>query len=103
MREQFIRTEALIGSAGMERLSRLRVAVFGIGGVGGYAAAALTRSGVGEIDIIDNDNVSISNLNRQIIARHSTIGRPKVDVMSEDLQDINPDIKIQRSLEHPSI
>lgn len=96
MKEQFIRTEALIGSAGMERLSRSRVAVFGIGGVGGYAAVALARSGVGEIDIIDNDNVSISNLNRQIIARHSTIGRPKVDVMSEDLQDINPDIKIHK-------
>lgn len=78
----------------MDRLAQCRVAVFGIGGVGGYTAEALARSGIGEIDLIDSDTVSLTNLNRQIIALRSTIGKYKVDVMKERILDINPDIKI---------
>ncbi len=88
--EQFSRTAALLGDDGIERLSRARVAVFGIGGVGGYVCEALTRSGVGRLALFDRDTVSRSNLNRQIIALHSTIGRPKVEVMRERILDINP-------------
>ncbi len=94
MSDQFLRTELLIGSAGMHKLHNSRVAVFGVGGVGGYAVEALVRSGVGTIDIIDNDVVCLSNLNRQIIATHDTIGRRKVDVVSERAKSINPDCKI---------
>ncbi len=79
----------------MERLRNSRVAVFGIGGVGGHAAEALARSGIFHLDLIDNDSVSLTNLNRQIIALHSTIGRPKVDVMKERLLDINPEAEIK--------
>lgn len=93
---QFARTELLIGPEGVERLHNARVAVFGVGGVGGFAAEALVRAGVGAVDLIDNDTVSLTNLNRQIIALHSTIGRDKVDVMAERLMDINPDVKIVR-------
>lgn len=98
MKEQFSRTELLLGSEAMEKLSRSRVAVFGVGGVGGYVCEALARSGVGAFDLIDSDTVSITNLNRQIIATHSTIGRYKVDVMRERILDINPeaDIKVHR-------
>ena len=96
MESQFIRTERLLGSEAVERLSRSRVAVFGIGGVGGYAAEALARSGVGELDIIDNDTVAISNLNRQIIALHSTLGMYKVDAAEKRLLDINPDIIVHK-------
>lgn len=78
----------------MDRLAQCRVAVFGIGGVGGYTAEALARSGIGEIDLIDSDTVSLTNLNRQIIALRSTIGKYKVDVMKERILDINPDIKV---------
>ena len=78
----------------MQRLASARVAVFGIGGVGGHAAEALVRSGIGAIDLIDNDTVSLTNLNRQIIALHSTLGRPKVDVMEERLRDINPTVQV---------
>ena len=78
--DQFSRTELLVGAEGIERLRNSRVAVFGIGGVGGYVVEALARSGVGTLDLIDNDKVSLTNLNRQIIAMHSTIGRYKVDV-----------------------
>lgn len=90
MSEQFSRTRLLLGTAAMERLAAARVAVFGIGGVGGHAVEALVRSGVGEIDLIDSDTVSESNLNRQLIATHSTIGRYKVDVMEERIRDIHP-------------
>lgn len=92
--EEFIRTEILLGKAAMERLSHARVAVFGVGGVGGYVCEALVRSGVGAFDLIDNDTVSISNINRQIIATHSTVGRNKVDVMKERMLDINPMVKV---------
>lgn len=90
MQEQFARTEILMGDMAMDRLVHSRVAVFGVGGVGGYAVEALVRSGVGAIDLIDNDKVSITNLNRQIIALCSTVGRYKVDVMKERILDINP-------------
>ena len=90
MREQFSRTERLLGEEAMERLLRARIAVFGVGGVGGYAAEALARSGVGALDLIDSDRVSLSNLNRQIIATHDTVGMYKVDAMEERLRAINP-------------
>lgn len=88
--DQFSRTELLVGAEGIERLRNSRVAVFGIGGVGGYVVEALARSGVGTLDLIDNDKVSLTNLNRQIIAMHSTIGRYKVDVAKKRVLDINP-------------
>lgn len=94
MENQFSRTEALIGTANLEKLKNSRIAVFGIGGVGGYVVEALARSGVGELDIIDNDTVSLSNINRQIIATHSTLGNLKTDVMKNRILDINPDIKV---------
>lgn len=92
---QFSRTEILLGEKAMEKLAQARVAVFGIGGVGGHVVEALVRSGVGAIDIIDNDDVSLTNINRQIIATHKTIGRPKVEVMKERILDINPDCKVE--------
>ena len=92
--EQFEREALLIGREGVERLRSKRVALFGIGGVGGYVAEALIRSGVGSLDFYDNDQVALSNLNRQLIALHSTVGRDKVDVMTERLKDINPDANI---------
>lgn len=88
---QFSRTELLVGAEGIEKLKKSRVAVFGIGGVGGYVVEALARSGVGTLDLIDHDKVSLTNLNRQIIATHSTIGRYKVDVAKERILDINPE------------
>ncbi len=91
---QFSRTEILLGAAAMERLSAARVAVFGIGGVGGYAAEALARSGIGALDLIDSDTVSESNINRQIIALHSTVGKFKTDAAAERLLDINPNLKL---------
>ena len=93
--EQFSRTENLIGKRGVEKLNRARVVVFGVGGVGGYAIEALVRSGLGAVDIVDNDTVSESNINRQIIALHSTVGKKKTQVMQERLQDINPNVKVQ--------
>ena len=87
--EQFERTRMLIGNEGLNKLKKSSVAVFGIGGVGGYAVEALARSGVGTIDIIDNDTVNETNINRQIIATHKTLGRYKVDVMKERIEDIN--------------
>lgn len=86
----FTRTELLLGKEATGRLARSRVAIFGVGGVGGYAIEALARSGVGALDLIDHDKVVISNINRQIIATHKTIGRYKVDVMRERIADINP-------------
>lgn len=94
MSDCFSRTELLIGREGLEKLNCSRVAVFGIGGVGGYAAEALARSGVGTLDLIDNDIVSVSNINRQIIATTKTVGRLKVDVMAERIADINPCCKV---------
>jgi tRNA A37 threonylcarbamoyladenosine dehydratase len=94
MTEQFTRLAMQIGIDKVERLSRCKVAVFGIGGVGGYCTEALVRSGVGAIDLYDHDKVSLSNLNRQIIATHSTLGQYKVDVMRERALDINPDCQV---------
>ena len=91
MQEQFSRTALLLGNDGVERLAKARVAVFGIGGVGGYAVEALARSGIGALDLIDHDTVSLSNINRQIIATHDTLGRLKVDVAKERILSINPD------------
>ena len=88
------RTKELIGKDALEKLKNSRIAIFGIGGVGGYAAEALVRTGVGKIDVIDNDTINETNLNRQIISLHSTIGQYKVDVMAKRALDINPDIKI---------
>ncbi len=94
MINQFSRTELLLGSKGIQKLKNSRVAVFGIGGVGGHTAEALVRSGIGAIDLIDNDTVSLTNINRQIYATHKTVGRDKVDVAKERILEINPDIKI---------
>lgn len=94
MIDQFSRTEVIFGKAAMEKLKSSRVAVFGIGGVGGYVAEALVRSGVGAIDLIDNDTVSLSNLNRQIIATYKTIGMPKVTAMAERIYDICPETAV---------
>ena len=88
---QFTRTELLLGKEAMEILTRSRVAVFGIGGVGGYTVEALVRSGVGTIDIVDNDKVCLTNLNRQLIATHKTVDKYKVDVMRERILEINPE------------
>ena len=95
MIDQFSRTELIIGKEAMEKLANSRVAVFGVGGVGGFAVEALARSGVGALDIIDNDTVALTNLNRQIIALHSTIGEYKVDVAAKRILDINPNIKLK--------
>lgn len=94
MSEQFSRTEALLGHAAMERLQSARVAVFGVGGVGGYVCEALVRSGVGTLDVFDKDDVSISNLNRQIIALRSTVGQDKVSALAARMRDINPDVVV---------
>ena len=95
MREHFLRTEMLLGTQALERLQGARVAVFGLGGVGGYAVEALARSGVGSLDLIDNDTVSISNLNRQILATHATVGMRKVDAARQRVLDINPECQVR--------
>ena len=94
MNEAFERTKLLIHSEGLERLKNARVAVFGIGGVGGYVVEALARSGVGALELIDDDRVSLSNLNRQIVALRSTVGRFKVEVAAERIREINPDCAV---------
>lgn len=94
MSDIFLRTEMLIGKEKLEKLNKSHVAVFGIGGVGGYVCEALARAGVGHIDIIDNDAVSESNVNRQIIATTKTVGKLKVDVMKARLLEINPEIEV---------
>ncbi len=94
MQEQFKRTSLLIGDEGINKLNGARVAIFGIGGVGGYVCEALARSGVGTFDLIDNDVVSESNINRQIIATHKTIGIPKVLAMKERILSINPNASV---------
>lgn len=95
MSEQFSRTKLLLGEAALQKLAQSHVAVFGIGGVGGYAVEALARSGVGKLDLIDNDTVALSNLNRQIIATHKTLGKYKVDVAAERIADINPQCQVK--------
>ncbi|MDO4505324.1 MAG: tRNA threonylcarbamoyladenosine dehydratase [Spirochaetales bacterium] len=95
MKEQFARTQIVYGASSMEKLYSAKVAVFGVGGVGGYVAEALARSGIGHLLLVDNDKVSVTNINRQIIALHSTIGKPKVQVMKARCLDINPDIIIE--------
>lgn len=94
MIHEFSRTEMLIGPQAIKRLAGSRVAVFGVGGVGSHAAEALARGGVGALALIDNDCVSLTNINRQAIALHSTVGRPKVQVMKERILDINPNAKV---------
>lgn len=94
MLNQISRTELLFGSEAITRLQNAHVAVFGIGGVGGYTVEALARSGVGSFDLIDNDTVALTNLNRQIIATLDTIGQPKVEVMAKRIATINPDAKV---------
>ena len=91
MLNQFSRTELLIGKEGMEKLKNSRVAVFGIGGVGGYTVEALVRSGVGTLDLIDDDKVCLTNINRQIYATRKTVGKYKVDVARDRILEINPD------------
>lgn len=94
MLNQFSRTQLLFGKEAMDNLSQKRVAVFGIGGVGGYTVEALVRSGIGAIDLIDDDKVCLTNINRQIIATRKTVGKYKVDVMKERILEINPDCKV---------
>lgn len=91
---RFSRTRRLLGDAAMERLAKCRVAVFGVGGVGGYVVEALARSGVGALDLCDKDAVDVTNLNRQIIALGSTVGRLKVEVAAERVRDINPECRV---------
>ncbi len=92
---QFSRTELLLGKEGVDKLKNARVAVFGVGGVGGYVVEALVRSGVGALDLIDKDVVSISNINRQIIALHSTVGQFKTEVAASRAKDINPNVNVR--------
>ena len=93
---QFKRTALLLGKASVERLARKRVAVFGVGGVGGFVCEGLVRAGIGAIDIVDKDIVALSNINRQLIALHSTVGKNKVDVLEERLKDINKSLIIKK-------
>ena len=95
MLNQFSRTQLLLGEEAMEKLKNSRVAVFGIGGVGGYVCEALVRSGVGAFDLIDDDKVCLTNLNRQIIATRKTVGKYKTEVMKERMLDINPDVDVR--------
>lgn len=94
MLNQFSRTELIFGKESMNKLHHARVAIFGIGGVGSYTAEALARSGVGELDLIDDDKVCITNINRQLFATRKTVGKCKVDIAQERLKEINPEIKI---------
>ena len=95
MQEQFSRTGLLLGEEAVEKLQRARVAVFGLGGVGGYVVEALARAGVGQLDLIDRDTVSLSNLNRQILATHKTIGMDKTESARQRVLDINPDAVVR--------
>ncbi len=94
MEDQFSRTRMLFGNDAIERLKGCRVAVFGIGGVGGYATEVLARSGVGHLELFDNDQVNVTNINRQIVALHSTLGQYKVDVAADRIRDINPECTV---------
>ena len=93
--EQFLRTAMLLGDEALARLQKAHVAVFGLGGVGGYAVEALARAGVGQLTLVDNDTVSLSNLNRQLLALHSTLGLPKVDAAKRRVLDINPGARVE--------
>lgn len=93
--EQFLRTAMLLGDEALARLQKAHVAVFGLGGVGGYAVEALARAGVGQLTLVDNDTVSLSNLNRQLLALHSTLGLPKVDAAKRRVLDISPDARVE--------
>lgn len=95
MSEEFIRTELLLGTRSMEKLDSCRIAVFGVGGVGGHVCEALARSGIGHFLLVDNDRVSLSNINRQIVATHRTVGQYKTDVMKERILDINPTAEVE--------
>ena len=95
MADQHSRTRLLIGNVGMKKLQNARIALFGLGGVGGYAAEALARAGIGHMDLIDDDTVSLTNLNRQILATHSSIGKYKVDVAAQRIRDIDPTIEVR--------
>ena len=95
MKEEFLRTAMLLGEDAVEKLNKARVAIFGIGGVGGYTLEALARAGVGQLDLIDNDTVSRSNINRQILATHSTVGMEKVEAGKARVLDINPDCVVR--------
>lgn len=92
--DQFTRTRLLLGDEGMERLRRARVAVFGLGGVGGFVVEALARSGIGALELIDNDTISLSNLNRQVLATHATLGQYKTDAAARRVRDINPEAEV---------
>ena len=94
MPDQYSRTQLLLGEAAMEKLRASRVALFGLGGVGGYTAEALARSGVGHLELIDDDTVSLTNLNRQLLATHATVGMHKVDVAAQRIRDIDPAIEV---------
>ncbi|MBQ7338347.1 MAG: tRNA threonylcarbamoyladenosine dehydratase [Clostridia bacterium] len=95
VREQDIRTAAMLGAGGLSRLQRARVLIFGLGGVGGHLCDALARAGVGSLDLVDHDTVSPSNINRQMVALQSTLGQHKIDVMAARIRDINPDCHIR--------
>ena len=95
MENQFTRTEMLIGNDAVEKLKQAHVAVFGVGGVGSYVVEALARAGVGNLDLIDNDDVNLTNINRQIIALHSTVGKSKVEVAKARVLDINPRVNVK--------
>lgn len=92
---QFARTERLLGEAALERLRKSAVAVFGLGGVGGFAAEALARAGVGRLVLVDGDTVGVTNLNRQLVALHSTLGKPKAELMAQRAKDISPDVRAE--------
>ena len=94
MADQYSRTRLLLGDGALTRLRNARVALFGLGGVGGYTAEALARSGIGALDLIDNDTVSLTNINRQLLATHSTVGQYKVDVAAARIRDIDPTIRV---------
>lgn len=96
MNEEFARESLIIGEDGIQKLSQAKVAIFGIGGVGGHVVDALARCGIGYLELIDNDIVEITNINRQLVARHSTIGKNKVDVMEEWIHDINPNCHVEK-------
>ena len=96
VREELSRTAKLLGESAVKSLENAKIAVFGLGGVGGHAAEALVRTGIGAIDIVDGDTVALSNINRQLIALHSTVGKNKTDVCAERFLDINPEIKLRK-------
>ena len=92
---QFSRTELVLGKENVEKLKKAKVAIFGIGGVGSFVAEGLARAGIGNFILVDNDTVSLTNINRQLIATHKTIGQNKVDIMKERILDINPEAKVE--------